>query len=126
MATSSTLVGMSYTTGTTITGVAHVRQSIAIVLFTPIGSLPMRRDFGSLLPELIDHPDNPVTRLRIYAAAAIALMRWVPNFRLSTASIESGDTPGAAQLVLDGTYIDPAGTQSALQLAYPIAAKASA
>jgi uncharacterized protein len=71
----SIAVGMSATSGAALSDMAHLRQSIATILFTPVGSRVMRRSFGSLLPELIDQPDNPTTRVRLFAAVAGALMR---------------------------------------------------
>ena len=50
------MIGLAATTGRTITGAAHLAQSIADVLTTPIGSRVMRREYGSLLPDLIDDP----------------------------------------------------------------------
>ena len=59
--------GMS-TSGKPISGLDHLRQSIADILTTPIGSRVMRRDYGSLLPGLIDQPQNNATTLRLYSA----------------------------------------------------------
>ena len=67
---------MNRTTGETVTGVEHLRQSIVDVLTTPLGTRIERRTYGSLVPDLIDQPDNQTTRLRLYAAVASALMRW--------------------------------------------------
>jgi phage baseplate assembly protein W len=119
MASTSSLIGMSSATGARLTGPEHCAQSIGIVLTTPIGSRVMRRGFGSTVPDLLDQPDNELTQVRLFAAVAIALMRWVPNYRLSSVSIDRTQ-PGAADLVLDGMYIDPEGVQSTLQLRHPI------
>ena len=56
--------------------VDHLRQSVADILSTPIGSRVMRRDYGSLVPALLDQPDNNATQARLRAAVASALMRW--------------------------------------------------
>lgn len=79
---------------------AHLVQSIGDILTTPRGSRPMRRDYGSDLPDLVDAPHNPATRLRVYAATAIALMRWEPRVRLRRVQL-SGGADGAAALRLD-------------------------
>lgn len=89
---------MNRITGKTITGLEHLRQSIGDILATPIGSRVMRRDYGSLVPALIDHPDNLNTQVRVYAAVASALMRWEPRFRLTR--IESEREKGRAGYVL--------------------------
>ncbi|WP_288413496.1 GPW/gp25 family protein [uncultured Sphingomonas sp.] len=67
------MIGMDRATGRRCTDADHLRQSITLRLTTPIGSRVGRRDFGSLIPMLIDQPANSATRLRIVAAAAMAL-----------------------------------------------------
>ncbi|CAE7405628.1 xkdF [Symbiodinium microadriaticum] len=64
-------------------GLAHVKQSIADILTTPIGSRVMRRDYGSDLFRLIDDPINDVTLIRIYAATAEAIRKWEPRVRVN-------------------------------------------
>ena len=96
---------MNRTTGKAITGLDHLRQSLGDILTTPIGSRVMRREYGSLVPELIDHPDNIATQVRVYAAMASALMRWEPRFRLTRIeSLREADRPGAVLFRLHGTY----------------------
>lgn len=73
---------MDATTGKALGGAAHLAQSVADVLGTPLGSLVMRRDYGSLLFELIDQPVTPVTAMLIRAACAIALRIWGPEIGL--------------------------------------------
>ena len=68
--------GMSAETGASLEGDDHLRQSIADILTTPVGSRVMRREYGSELPFLIDQPMNPATRQALYAATAAALARW--------------------------------------------------
>lgn len=70
------LAGVDNTTGKRISGVAHLRQSVRDILTTPIGTRVMREEYGSDIPSLIDQPDNQATTVRVYAAAATALMRW--------------------------------------------------
>ena len=36
----------------------HIKQSIADILLTPVGSRIQRREYGSLIPMLIDRPIN--------------------------------------------------------------------
>lgn len=96
---------MNRDTGRAITGLAHLRQSIADILTTPIGSRVMRRDYGSQLPELIDEPLNDTTRLRLYAAAVTALMRWEPRLRLTRIQLDTIEA-GRATLAIEGVTID--------------------
>lgn len=97
--------GMDRNTGKPLSAIEHLRQSIADILTTPIGTRVMRREYGSLLPELIDQPQNDATTVRLYAAATAALMRWEPRLRLSRVSIQH---PRAGQSVLDieGELVD--------------------
>ena len=111
--------GMSSTTGRTLDGMDHLRQSIADILTTPVGTRIERRNYGSLLPTLIDHPDNATTRVRMYTAVATALMRWEPRVRLTRVQITSGPAAGQATLDLAGEYLptrQPMGLQLALQM----------
>lgn len=96
---------MNRQTGAAVTPTAHIAQSIGDILTTPLGSRVMRREYGSLLPDLIDAPLNDATRLQAYAAVAIALMRWEPRIRLSRVSLAI-EKSGSAVLDVEGTYLD--------------------
>jgi phage baseplate assembly protein W len=48
--------GMDNLTGKSLADLAHLRQSIADILTTPIGSRVMRRDYGSRIFQRIDAP----------------------------------------------------------------------
>ncbi len=81
-------MGMEVNTGQKVTSeFEHIKQSIADILTTPINTRLMRREYGSVLPELIDHPLNPKTVLRLYAAIAIAIIRWEPRYQLTDISL---------------------------------------
>ena len=95
---------MNRHTGRRIEGMEHLRQSVADILSTPIGSRVMRRDYGSLVPALLDQPDNTATQARLRAAVASALMRWEPRIRLTRIVIERDPAaPGRADLTLKDT-----------------------
>lgn len=96
--------GMDRTTGKSLADIDHLRQSIADILTTPIGSRVMRRDYGSLVPDLLDQPDNGPTRVRLYAAVATALLRWEPRFRLNALSLSAGTRSGQRFLDIEGSY----------------------
>lgn len=110
----SAAIGMHAASGRAISGIEHLQQSIADILTTPIGSRVMRRDYGSLVPELIDHPQHGATIVRLYAATATALMRWEPRIKLASVQLEQSQA-GTAILILNGT----AAGQN-LELAVPI------
>ncbi len=110
--------GMNNQSGTVLSQSQHLAQSITDILTTPLGSRIMRREYGSLLPRLIDQPFNGATRLQLYAATAIALMRWEPRLRLSRVQLSNISTAGAVVLDLDGTVID---TNQPTSLSIPLA-----
>jgi len=74
-------------TGKLITDKEVILQSIKEILFTPLGSRVMRRDFGSMLFELIDQPNNAALRLRIIAAVVIALNQFEPRINVIKVTI---------------------------------------
>ncbi|MCF3530873.1 baseplate assembly protein [Stenotrophomonas maltophilia] len=111
------MIGMDAINGGTVEGAAHLVQSIRDVLTTPLGSRVQRRDYGSLLPELIDQPFNDHTRLQLFGATATALMRWEPRIRLTRVSLTPSDTPGAFLLDLD---YQQAGTRQQQTVTVPL------
>lgn len=97
-------IGMNASTGNPIGSVDHIRQSIADILSTPIGTRVMRREYGSLLPELIDSPINARTRLQVAAATATAVIKFEPRIRPSRISLEMATEHGnASRLVVELT-----------------------
>ena len=99
------MTGMDNTTGRAISDVAHIWQSVRDILTTPIGSRVMRRDYGSLIPELLDQPTNPATRLRLMSASVSALVRWERRLRVSSLRF-SVDAQGNAFLDIDADRVD--------------------
>jgi len=88
--------GMHRETGQGVDTLAnHVRQSIGDIITTPVGSRVMRREYGSVIPELIDQPLNRTTVLRLYAATAAAVMRWEPRFQISRINLAFNAPAGA-------------------------------
>ena len=117
--------GMNLNTGRAVADLDHLRQSISDILTTPVGTRLERRTYGSLVPDLIDHPDNGTTRIRMYAATASALMRWEPRLRLSRIQLTSGPQTGQVTLDLSGEYLAPQGSRPLnLQLALQMRAAA--
>jgi phage baseplate assembly protein W len=113
------MLGMSRTTGKALGGDAHLAQSIGDILTTPIGSRVGRRDYGSLLPELIDQPMNPAGRIRLFAATAMAIARWEPRIRLTRVSL-TGAVDGAFALLLEGQRTDSSQPNSFTRLTIPV------
>lgn len=110
---------MSRDTGRRLDEVDHIRQSIQDILTTPVGSRLMRRDYGSLLPELIDQPSNPANRLRLMAATVMAIIQWEPRVSVNNVDIAIG-LDGSATIDLDlSRRTGPAAGQK-LSMAYSL------
>ena len=97
---------MNRETGSAIGNLEHIRQSITDILTTRIGTRVMRREYGSLLPELVDQSFNDATRLRVYAATAMALLRWEPRISLSRVLFSGVSLQGEVVLELVGAEVD--------------------
>lgn len=118
----ATHLGMNRETGRAITDGDHLRQSIADIVWTVIGSRIERRPYGSQLPTLIDQPLNQGARLRITAAIVGALVRWEPRVKLRRVTITLGDAPGRATIDMEGELAD---TGLPLTLSLPLAPRQS-
>ncbi len=90
--------GMSAVTGRRLDDLSHLRQSIADILSTPLGTRVMRREYGSLLPDLVDAPLDGVTVLDIIQATAGAIGRWEPRVAVQRVQVRSAS---AARIELD-------------------------
>lgn len=91
-------------TGQAIDEVAHIRQSIGDILTTPIGSRVERRPYGSIIPDLIDHPYNAANRLRIMSATVMAIQRWEPRVRITRVNV-AATTSGRIEIDMDATRV---------------------
>ena len=114
------MIGMDRNTGAPLAGDAHLVQSIADILTTPIGTRPMRRDYGSLLPELLDRPMNSATRLLLIMASAIALARWEPRIAVRQVLFEGTFADGAATLTVIAARTEGPDPNALVRLTIPI------
>lgn len=80
-------IGLNKTTGNSISDLDHINQSISDILTTPIGTRVMRREYGSLLADLIDQPQNQVIKLKIMSAIYTAVSRWENRVRITRLDI---------------------------------------
>lgn len=108
---------MNRHTGEPISEEAHIAQSIVDILTTRIGTRVMRRDYGSLVPELIDQPLNAANSLRLYAASAVAIMQWEPRITLAVVRLDVDSMSGSATLEIEAKQND---TNAALNIRTPI------
>lgn len=116
------MIGMDRHTGARCEGGDHLRQSIGDILSTPVGTRVGRRAYGSIIPELLDQPLNDVTRIRVFAAAALALLRQERRARIARVALAAGDAPGTARLIVTGRRTDIAGPAAAFTVSTPITA----
>ena len=73
---------MNINDGKEISEINHLKQSIANILTTPIGSRAMRRDYGSNLFDKIDRPINGELIAEIYLDIVESLFIWEPRFEV--------------------------------------------
>lgn len=114
------MIGMDAGTGRPLADDAHLAQSVARILTTPIGTRVMRRDFGSLLSEMIDQPANQSTAVKLYGATAMALMRWERRLRITSVALFGTETPGAYRLDLEGFRTDAPTRNAFTRLSIPL------
>ncbi len=112
--------GMSATTGKPLSGNAHLAQSLGDILSTPLGSRTMRRDYGSLLFDLIDQPINGALRMLLHAATAIAIRRWEPRIRLRRVQLDGDPAQGQLTIRIEGNRTDLPAANSSVSLSIPL------
>lgn len=69
--------------------VESIQQSIQDILTTPIGSRVMRREYGSLLVELLDQPICDALILKCYSAIYTAISMWENRININQINIFS-------------------------------------
>jgi phage baseplate assembly protein W len=99
-------------------GLDHIRQSVADILSTPMGTRVGRR-LWLAGARAIDQPMTPANILRLYAATAVALTRWEDRLRLRRVGLVVGERPGA-QVVLDARRTDTASANALVRLSIPL------
>jgi phage baseplate assembly protein W len=99
------MIGLDNQTGKTMSGLAHLKQSIMDILLTPLGTRVMRRQYGSRLFELIDAPMNGATIIDIVAATAEALATWEPRIAVERVVLDEVASTGRIGLTLYGKYL---------------------
>jgi phage baseplate assembly protein W len=112
--------GMDATTGKAISGVDHLEQSVRDILGTPLGTRIGRRTYGSLVPELLDQPMNDLTRVRLFAASALAIQRQEPRLKAAKFSLARGTVLGSAVLTIDGRRTDVTQANARVSLTIPV------
>jgi phage baseplate assembly protein W len=96
--------GINAVTGKRLSDWDHVQQSIRKILDTAIGARIMRRDFGSLLPDMVDAKMTDRNILAIYSASAAAINKWEPRFRMQFGAVARAEATGVVALEITGAY----------------------
>ncbi len=100
-------VGVSLETGEWIEGLEELKQRSRRVMTTRKRSLPLRRGYGSNLPDLVDGKVTASFRIDTFAETAVALAdpanELVDEFKLKQVHFEYVDE--AVNLALDGEYL---------------------
>jgi uncharacterized protein len=95
--------GMNRNTGKKLEGFAHLYQSIDDILLTKMGTVTLRRDYGSEVPGKIDSPMNKATMVDIFASVATAIDKWEPRFQLQQIDVTIAE-PGHTEFRLGGLW----------------------
>lgn len=96
------MLGVNALTGKPLSGIEHLKQSIADILTTPIGSRVMRREYGSKNFQLVDRPLDNNLKIEIISASAEALDRWEPRFKLTKIVVYGAGSDGNILLDIEG------------------------
>ncbi len=106
-------IGMNRETGQQMSGLDHLKQSIADILSTPRGSRRMRPMYGSDLPRMVDLPVTRgwISAVQAEVAAALASRKdeagrehGEPRIRLRSVKVVSIEN-GRISMVLVGEYL---------------------
>jgi phage baseplate assembly protein W len=99
------MIGMDRHTGLPISGIEHLRQSIADILGTPLGSRVMLPEYGSKVRRFVDLPVNAGWKSAVQAEAARALGRWETRLTLESILVVAV-LDGQVRFRLRGTFND--------------------
>ena len=114
------MLGLAKTTGRSLDGNEHLAQSLADILSTPIGTRVHRREYGSMLFDLIDQPLTSGLRALVHAATALAIARWEPRLRLRKVQMSLGQASGQLLIGLEGERTDLPTANAHISLSIPI------
>lgn len=98
------MAGMDRETGKPLDGWAHVSQSLADIFTTAMGARVMRREYGADIRRLVDAPMSPATLVDFYAAAAHAVDKDEPRFKVTKFGTVDATTDGNLTVECDGIY----------------------
>lgn len=91
-------------TGGTITGWAHVVQSLQDIFTTNFGERVMREWYGSMVPRLLGENMNEQTIVGFFSAVATAIEQWEPRYRITRIQPIAVDRLGKFTVEIEGEY----------------------
>lgn len=96
-------LGLARSAPGTVDGWGHVVQSLTDILATMVGTCVLRRDYGSILPRLVDEPMDDEGVLRIVMATAVAIAMWEPRIDVRQVLVTQASPGGRVgiRLVVD-------------------------
>lgn len=97
------MTSMSRSTGRQISQAESIKQAVADILTTPVGSRVHRRDYGSLIPRLIDMPISSGLPLQVASAAFHALLKFEPRLMVSRVAFVEIGMDGRAAIEIEGS-----------------------
>lgn len=109
------MIGMCKHTGKRISGLPYLEQRLETLLSTPLVTRVLRRVYGSELPRLVDRPVTDEFAVDLYAATALAILRWEPELRLKRVQQQT-HSAGHVVLILEGDYVDAEGPLTDVRL----------
>ncbi|ROS05710.1 hypothetical protein EDC56_1259 [Sinobacterium caligoides] len=96
--------GMNAKTGKPLAGEDHLWQSVSNIILTPVGTLPMFRDYGSKILSMTDTPISSSTLVDFYAATAEALEQWEDRIDVRRVTMEVEEV-GRIDITIQGIYL---------------------
>lgn len=97
-------VGIDAETGATLTGWAHVVQSLRDIFLTRFGSRIMREWYGSFVPEALGRNITGDEIAPVIASITSAIEQWEPRFRITAVEIVEASRSGVLRLHINGRY----------------------
>ncbi len=97
-------VGINAETGGTVTGWAHVEQSLRDIFFTRFGERVMREHYGSFVPALLGRNITPAEVAPFFAAIASAIEQWEPRFAVTELAPVAVTRLGELRIYIVGDY----------------------
>ncbi|PCJ33015.1 MAG: hypothetical protein COA90_00895 [Gammaproteobacteria bacterium] len=78
----------------------HIQQSVLDIITTPIGTRVLRRDYGSIIPDLLDEAQTPTTAMRVIAGVAHAVHQWEPRINSIKSVKFQGQSDGQQHITI--------------------------